>query len=127
MGDGLAASRRFGIVYIFEHVYGNSEADGWQGSGGVLSQVMCRLDIPSNSMTLVRHVFLAVAKAIDDDTWFCGSQGSFAEVSSYTSLYLLDDPGRFDCGVPSELLSSTRMWAVAPTCRRIIDDIEVLP
>ena len=39
-GEGLQASRRSAIAYLFEHVHGNPPESEWQGRGGVLGKVM---------------------------------------------------------------------------------------
>ena len=66
-GEGLQSSRRCAIAYLFEHVHGNPPESEWQGHGGVIGQVMRRLDIPQNSMHCVRKVFMDVAKAIKNN------------------------------------------------------------
>jgi hypothetical protein len=67
VGEGLQSSRRCAIAYLFEHVHGNPPESEWQGHGGVIGQVMRRLDIPQNSMHCVRKVFMDVAKAIKNN------------------------------------------------------------
>jgi hypothetical protein len=62
-GEGLQASRRCAIAYLFEHVFGNPAESLWKGRRGIISQVMNRLNIPSESMRLVRKVVEDVAKA----------------------------------------------------------------
>jgi len=63
MGPGLAASRRSGIAYCFEHVYGCPDKSEWQDKWGVLARLMYRMSIPLNSMRRVRTVFEEVADA----------------------------------------------------------------
>ena len=63
-GEGLQASRRCAIAYFFEHIYGNPAESEWHGRGGVVAQVMLRLEIPTSSVNCVRKVFEDVAKAI---------------------------------------------------------------
>ena len=63
-----------------------------------------------------------------DSHGFADLKAALAKYSSYASLYSADDPRRFNCGTPSELLRSIeRTWVVAPSSKRIIEDIEVLP
>ena len=64
VGEGLEASRRTAIAYLFECVYGCPGEGQWNGRGGVLAQVMCRLNIPVGSMACVRKVFADVASAM---------------------------------------------------------------
>jgi hypothetical protein len=48
--------------------------------------------------------------------------------SSFTSVYAVDDPRRFKLGTPDEVLRSIeRAWAVAPTSKRIVEEILALP
>jgi hypothetical protein len=48
--------------------------------------------------------------------------------SSFNSVYAVDDPRRFKLGTPGEVLRSIeRAWTVAPTSKRIVEDILVLP
>ena len=65
-GEGLQASRRCAIAYLFEHVFGNPAESLWKGRRGIISQVMNRLNIPPESMRLVRKVIEDVAKAIKE-------------------------------------------------------------
>ena len=63
-GEGLQASRRCAIAYLFEHSFGNPAKSAWKGRGGVIAKVMRRLDIPPKSTQLVCKVFNDVAEAI---------------------------------------------------------------
>ncbi len=48
--------------------------------------------------------------------------------ASFTSLYPKGDPRRFNTGTPEELLSPiNRTWRVAPTSKRVIEDVELIP
>jgi hypothetical protein len=45
--------------------------------------------------------------------------------SSFTSVYAVDDPRRFKLGIPDEVFRSIeRAWTVAPTSKRIAEDVE---
>ena len=48
--------------------------------------------------------------------------------SLFTSVYVADDPRRFKLGNPGEVLRSIeRAWTVAPTSKRIVEEILALP
>lgn len=48
--------------------------------------------------------------------------------ASLTSMYPVDDPRRFKLGTPADVLSAIwRAWSVAPTSKRIVEDILELP
>ena len=48
--------------------------------------------------------------------------------SSFTSVYAVDDPRRFKLGTPDEVFRSTeRARTVAPSSKRVVEDILALP
>ena len=63
-----------------------------------------------------------------DSHGFADLKTAIVKYASYTSLYPAGDPRRFNLGTPPELFHSIqRTWAVAPTMRRIIEDVMALP
>ena len=73
-------------------------------------------DSPEMCRALDSHGFADLKAAIVK----CGA--------SFTSLCSAGDPRRFNLGTPPELFRSIqRTWAVAPTMRRIIEDVMALP
>jgi hypothetical protein len=63
LGEGMAAARRCGIAYFFEHVYGCPPEENWGGRSGIIHQVMRRMGIQVGSKAQVRKVFEDVRKA----------------------------------------------------------------
>ena len=63
-----------------------------------------------------------------DSHGFADLKAPIVKYASFTSLYPAGDPRRFNLGTPPELFHSIqRTWAVAPTMRRIIEDVMALP
>ena len=63
-----------------------------------------------------------------DSHGFADLKAALLKYASFTSLYPVDDPRRFHLGTPAQIYSSIeRTWRVAPTSKRIIEDIELLP
>ena len=63
-----------------------------------------------------------------DSHGFADLKAAIVKYASFTSLYPAGDPRRFNLGTPPELFHSIqRTWAVAPTMRRIIEDVMALP
>ncbi len=63
-----------------------------------------------------------------DSPGFADLTLALIKYSSFTSLYPKGDPRRFNTGTPGGLLSSIkRTWRVAPTSKRVIEDVELLP
>jgi len=63
-----------------------------------------------------------------DSHGFADLKAAILAYSSFTSVYAVDDPRRFKLGKPDEVFRSTeRAWAVAPSSKRIVEDILALP
>ena len=63
-----------------------------------------------------------------DSHGFADLKAAIVKCASFTSLYPAGDPRRCNLGTPPELFRSIqRTWAVAPTMRRIIEDVMALP
>jgi hypothetical protein len=63
-----------------------------------------------------------------DSHGFADLEAAILAYSSFTSVYAVDDPRRFKLGTPDEVFRSIeRAWDVAPTSKRIVEDILALP
>ena len=63
-----------------------------------------------------------------DSHGFADLKAAVFAYSSFTSVYAVDDPRRFKLGTPNELFRRIeRAWTVAPTSKRIVEDILALP
>ena len=70
---------------------------------------------------------LEMCRALDSHG-FADLKAAVFAYSSVTSVYAVDDPRRFKLGTPDELFRSIeRAWTVAPTSKRIVEDILALP
>lgn len=59
-----------------------------------------------------------------DSHGFADMKAAILKYVSYSSLYEQDDPRRFILGTPEGVLSAIRRaWTVAPTSKRIVEDI----
>jgi hypothetical protein len=59
---------------------------------------------------------------------FADFKAAILAYASFTSIYQVDDPRRFKLGTPEQVFSSMeRAWVVAPTSKRIVEDITGLP
>ena len=63
-----------------------------------------------------------------DSHGFADLKRAIFSFASLTSTYPVDDPRRFKLGTPADVLSAIwRAWSVAPTSKRIVEDILELP
>jgi len=63
-----------------------------------------------------------------DSLGFANLKAAIFAYSSFTSVYAVGDPRRFNLGTPDEVFRSIeRAWDVAPTSKRIVEDILALP
>jgi|AntAceMinimDraft_1070359.scaffolds.fasta_scaffold22423_1 hypothetical protein len=63
-----------------------------------------------------------------DSHGFADLKRAIISYASLTSIYDQDDPRRFSLGTPAEILRAIRRaWTVAPTSKRIVEDILELP